>query len=223
MELEGSAIAGIFIPDVLTRGQYYDGIRSDNGCARSVKRLMLAVLEDAMRCYLTYANSRSRAQRRLFVEAQAWLMDREADGAFAFETVCETLGIDPNYLREGLRGWHLKESDRMNPRRLTRRAPVTGVGRIGGPRKRRQRKLPKEADGYVADLVADDGVAVNGNSNGNDVVHQNAIVPDGLGYNRPAEIENINPASDIDDAEVNVPSWVAIPEGALVANSDLLL
>jgi hypothetical protein len=225
MELESSAIAGIFIPDVLTRGQYYDGVRSDNGCARPIKRLMLAVLEDAMRCYLTYANSRSHAQRRLFVEAEAWLADRKADGAFAFETVCETLGIDPNCLREGLRRWRLKELNGMNPRRLTRRAPVTGVGRIGAPPKRRQRKLPKE-DGYEADLVADRGlaVAVNGTGNGNDVVYrESAIAPDGFAYNRPAEIDNSNRAADIDDADVNVPSWVAVPEVAPVANSDPLL
>ena len=189
MELESSAIEGIFVPDLLTPGQYYDGMRADNGCARPIKRLMLAVLEDAVRCYLTYANSRSRAQRRLFVEAEGWLMDRKADGAFAFETICETLGIDPNCLREGLRQWRLKELDRMNPHRLTRRSPVTSVGRIGAPPKRRQQKLPKEADGYEADLVSDDGlaVAVNGNGNGNDVVYQeSAIAPDGLGYNRPA-------------------------------------
>jgi hypothetical protein len=198
-------------------------MRADNGCARPIKRLMLAVLEDAVRCYLTYANSRSRAQRRLFIEAEGWLMDRKADGAFAFENICETLGIDPNCLREGLRQWRLKELDGMNPRRLTRRSPVTGVGRIGAPPKRRQRKLPKEADGYEADLVSDDGlvVAVNGNGNSDDVVCQeSAIAPDGLGYNRPAE--NINGTADI-DADVNVPSWVAIPEGAPVANSDLLL
>jgi hypothetical protein len=222
MELESSAIEGIFVPDVLTPGQYYDGMRADNGCARPIKRLMLAVLEDAVRCYQTYANSRSRAQRRLFVEAEGWLMDRKADGAFALETICETLGIDPNCLREGLRQWRLKELDGMNPRRLTRRSPVTSVGRIGAPPKRRQRKLPKEADGYEADLVSDDGlaVAVNGNGNGTDVVcPESAIAPDGLGYNRPAE--NINGTADI-DADVNVPSWVAIPEGAQVA-SDLLL
>jgi hypothetical protein len=216
MELESSAIAGIFIPDVLTRGQYYDGIRADNGCARPIKRLMLAVLEDAIRCYLTYANSRSRALRRLFVEAEGWLMDRKADGAFAFETVCETLSIDPNCLREGLRRWRLKELDGMNPRRLTRRSPVTSVGRIGAPLKRR-RKLPKEPDGYVADLEADGGlaVAVNGSGNSNDVVCQeSAIASDGLGYNQPDEIENINGAADIDGADVNVPSWIAVPEVA---------
>jgi hypothetical protein len=114
----------------------------------------------------------------------------------------------------------------MNPRRLTRRAPVTGVGRIGAPPKRRQRKLAKEADGYEAHLVADGGlaVAVNGNGSGNDVVYQeSAIAPDGLGYNQPDEIENINGAANIDDADVNVPSWIAVPEVAPVANSDLLL
>ena len=226
MELESSAIEEIFVPDLLTPGQYYDGLRADNGCARPIKRLMLAVLEDAVRCYLTYANSRSRAQRRLFVEAEGWLMDRKADGAFAFDTICENLSIDPNCLREGLRQWRLKELDGMNPRRLTRRSPVTSVGRIGAPPKRRQRKLPKEADGHEADLASDDGlaVAVNGNGNGNDVVYQeSAIAPNGLGYNRPAEIENTNGVVDIDDADVNVPSWVAVPEVAPVANSDLLL
>jgi hypothetical protein len=220
MELESSAIERIFVPDVLTPGQYYDGIRADKGCARPIKRLMRAVLEDAVRCYLTYANSRSRAQCRLFVEAEGWLMDRKADGAFAFETICETLGIDPNCLREGLRQSRLKELDGMNPRRLTRRSPVTSGGRIGAPPKRRQRKLPKEADGYEADLVSDDGLAVGVNGNGDGVCQESAVAPDGLGYNRPAE--NINGTADI-DADVNVPSWVAIPEGAPVANSDLLL
>jgi len=224
MELESSAMAGIFIPDILTPGQYYDGVRADNGCDRPIKRLMSAVLADAIRCYQTYANSGSRAQRRLFVEAEAWLMDSKADGPFAYETVCETLDIDPSCLREGLRRWRLQELDGTNTRRLTRRSPVTGVGRIGAPPKRRQRKLPKEADGYEADLVADDSLAVAVNGSGNDVAYQeSAIAPDGLGYNRPAEIENINGAAEIDDVDVNVPSWVAVPEVAPVTNSDLLL
>ena len=224
MEFESSAIAGIFIPDILTPGQYYDGIRADSGCARPVRRLMLAVLADAIRCYQTYANPRNRAQRRLFVEAEAWLMDSKADGPFAFETVCETLDMDPSCLREGLRRWRLQELDGTNTRRLTRRSPVTGVGRIGAPRKGCQRKLPKKADRHEADLVADDILAVAINGSGNDVAYQkSAIAPDGLGYDRPAEIENINGAADIDDADGNEPSWVAVPEVASVVNSDLLL
>jgi hypothetical protein len=190
MQLENSVIAGIMIPDALTPGQYYDGIRADDSCARPIKRLMLAVLEDAMRCYQTYTNSRSRAQRRMFAEAEAWLMDRKAEGPFAFETVCETLGINPSCLRDGLRRWRFQQLDGLNPRRLARRSPVTRVGRISAPLKRRRRK-PSE-------MVAGDGgsiaVAVNANGNGNGVApHRDGLAHDGLGFGEHgSEIENAN-------------------------------
>ena len=142
--MEGSAIAGMVIPDVLTPGQYYDGVRADDACVRPVKRLMLAVLEDAMRCYQFYANSRNGANRRLFIQAEAWLMDRQADGVFSFETICETLGIEPACLREGLRRWRLQLLDGMNPRRLARRSPVTRAGRISAPLRRRRRGKASE-------------------------------------------------------------------------------
>jgi hypothetical protein len=140
MQLESSAIAGMTIPDALSPQQYYGGIRSDDASARPVKRLMLAVLEDAMRCYQTYANSRNGTQRRLFVDAEAWLMDRRADGPFAFETVCETLGIEPSCLREGLRRWRGQQLDGLKPCRLARRSPVTRIGRISAPLSRRRQK-----------------------------------------------------------------------------------
>jgi hypothetical protein len=145
IQLEGSAIAGMTIPDALTPQQYYDGVRADDASARPVKRLMLAVLEDAMRCYQTYANSHNGNQRRLFVDAEAWLMDRRADGPFAFETVCETLGIEPSCLREGLRRWRGQQLDGMKPCRLARRSPVTRTRRISSPlRRRRQKACPAD-------------------------------------------------------------------------------
>jgi hypothetical protein len=140
MLLESGAIAGMTIPDALTPQQYYDGVRADDASVRPVKRLMLAVLEDAMRCYQTYVNSRNGAQRRLFVDAEAWLMDRRDDGPFAFETVCEALGIEPSCLREGLRRWRGQQLDGMKPCRLARRSPVTRVGRISAPLSRRRQK-----------------------------------------------------------------------------------
>jgi hypothetical protein len=196
MQLESSVIAGIMIPDVLTPGQYYDGIRAEDSCARPIKRLMLAVLEDAMRCYQSYASSRNRAQRRLFVEAEGWLMDRKADGPFAFATVCETLGIDPSCLREGLRRWRLQQLDGLNPRRLARRSPVTRVGRISAPLKRRRRKASLVAAGDEASSIA---AAVNGNGNGNGhsngngvAPHRNGLAHDGLGYGQHGEVESVN-------------------------------
>jgi hypothetical protein len=188
MQLESSAIAGIMVPDALTPGQYFGGIRADDSCVRPIKRLMLAVLEDAMRCYQSCATSRSRAQRRLFVDAEAWLMDRKADGAFSFETVCETLGIDPNCLREGLRRWRLQQLDGLNPRRLARRSPVTRVGRISAPLKRRPRKPSQVAAGDGGSLA----VAVNRDGNGV-APHRHGLVHEDLGYGeRGGEIEDVD-------------------------------
>jgi hypothetical protein len=205
MQLESSAIAGIMIPDALTPGQYYEGVRADDACARPIKRLMLAVLEDAMRCYQTYTNSRNRAQRRLFVEAEGWLMDRNADGPFAFESVCETLGIDPNCLREGLRRWRLQQLGGLNPRRLARRSPVTSMGRISAPLKRRRRKVSQEAVGGDDR----DSIAIAVNSIGGDVAHQG----DGLGYDARGEIESVDEAGP--GADMNMSAPIEIQEAAL--------
>jgi hypothetical protein len=203
MQLESSAIAGIMIPDALTPGQYYDGIRADDTCTRPIKRLMLAVLEDAMRCYQSCPNSSNRAQRRLFVEAEAWLMDRNADGPFAFETVCETLGIDPSCLREGLRRWRLQQLDGQNPRRLARRSPVTRVGRISAPLRRRRRKLSRAAAGGDGGRIAV-AIAVNGHGNGV-ADHGGALAHNGLGYDDRSEIESVNGAGSGIDASVSPP------------------
>jgi len=197
--LESSAISGSNFTDALTPEQYYDGVRADDASARPIKRLMLAVLEDAMRCYQTYASSRNRVQRRLFVEAEKWLMDRRAGGVFAFETVCETLGIEPSCLRAGLRRWRLQQLDGMNPRRLARRSPVTSTSRISAPLKRRRRKSSLAADG-------DDGriaVAVNGGGNsvghhGGDMPHGSDMLDDRIGYDQGGEIEGVN---EIDAAD----------------------
>jgi hypothetical protein len=157
MQSENSAISRMITPDALTPGQYYDGLRADDSYSRPIKRLMLAVLEDAMRCYQAYSRSRNGAQRRLFVEAEGWLMDRRADGAFAFETVCEALGIEPSCLREGLRRWRVQQMDGLNPRRLARRSPVTRVGHISAPLRRRRRRRPEAAGN------GDSGLAAAGN------------------------------------------------------------
>jgi hypothetical protein len=159
MEFGSSAIAGLMVPDALTPEQYYAGVRANDLPIRPIKRLMLAVLEDAMRCYQTCANARSRARRRLFAEAEAWLLDRGADGPFAFETICVTLGIDPGCLRNGLRQWRMQQLNGTNPRPLARRSPVTREGRISAPLRRRRRRAVQPALGENGASAAVNGAA----------------------------------------------------------------
>lgn len=70
------------------------------------RRLMAAVLEDAVTC-LTFNQPRcSRRQQKDFTAARAWVNEPDGcDWVFSFVNICETLGLDPGYLRKGLNDW----------------------------------------------------------------------------------------------------------------------
>jgi hypothetical protein len=141
-EIEESALARLMVPDALMPGQYYAGVRHDDPATEAIKRLMLAVLEDALRCLQTYAKVRTPIRRRMFFEAQAWISDRTARGPFAFEAICDALGIEPNRLRDGIREWCLTDYPaEMNSARLTRRSVGRSVGPIGSPLRRARRRM----------------------------------------------------------------------------------
>ena len=101
--IEDSDFARFVVPAVLTPSQYYDRVHRDDHETQAVKRLMLAVLSDAVRCFQAYADARNRTGRLRFAEAEAWILDRKAEGPFAFVTICDSLGIEPNCMREGIR------------------------------------------------------------------------------------------------------------------------
>ena len=76
----------------------------EKGFARGpVRALMAALLFDGVQAYLSYVivdggikfNSRYR-------EAYNWVHSQGNEYIFSFESVCEGLGIDPNFLRLGL-------------------------------------------------------------------------------------------------------------------------
>jgi hypothetical protein len=46
------------IPDILTPGQYYEGAHRDDPETQAIKRLMFAVLTDAVRCFQIYCRAR---------------------------------------------------------------------------------------------------------------------------------------------------------------------
>lgn len=78
-------------------------------------QLLIAVLEDAIHCFQKHMHARKKTERRLFEEAERWIMAeddarvvRAGDEpvAFSFENVCDLLGIDADYLRSGLQHWH---------------------------------------------------------------------------------------------------------------------
>jgi hypothetical protein len=95
---------GLFEPDALLPAQFYAAFRGGSA-VRGEKRLMLAVLQDALDCYQKYAFAKDGHGRQLFDDASEWISSEDRDWYFSFENICETLEINPAYLRRGVQQW----------------------------------------------------------------------------------------------------------------------
>jgi hypothetical protein len=69
------------------------------------KELMLAILEDAINSFQRYLVAGNEKESKQFQEVQEWISGKNRDWLFSFDNVCETLGLDPSYLRRGLIAW----------------------------------------------------------------------------------------------------------------------
>lgn len=97
----------LFQPDVLIPAQYFDTLRSKTGMEPE-KRLMLAVLEDAVRCFQDNVSAESDAKKKLFAEAAEWFLAEDDNSTFSFDNICDALALNPEYVRRGLLRWKEK-------------------------------------------------------------------------------------------------------------------
>ncbi|MBI4525692.1 MAG: hypothetical protein HY695_17995 [Deltaproteobacteria bacterium] len=72
------------------------------------EELMLAILEDAVACFQKYVREQGGKGKALFRDAENWILSKNSDWLFSFENICEVLGFDPKYLRQGLMRWKEK-------------------------------------------------------------------------------------------------------------------
>ena len=93
-----------FQPGTLLPAQYHGNSVPDSSLVPE-KRLLLAILAEAVATLQRYVlDDRFRA-RRLYREAEAWVLSDDVSGPCTFCNVCEALGVDPRYLRRGVMGW----------------------------------------------------------------------------------------------------------------------
>lgn len=131
-------ITSLFQPDTLLPAQYLDTFRR-KAHLEPEKRLMLAVLEDAIACFQKYLSARDTKGKTIFRDAEEWILEAEKDWLFSFDNVCEVLGFDPQYVRKGLMRWketHLAGRPRakiyrLTPKRRRRKSGETEPGRSG--------------------------------------------------------------------------------------------
>ncbi len=140
-----SSFAELIAPDIMMPVQWYAGIRREDSCFHGTKQLMLAVLVDALQCLQTGARGRTAIRRQAFAETEVWIADRKGRGPFAFETVCETLGINPDWLRESLGEWRRQRLSGNNSQRRIRHSATTRSGPIRSSIRRRRRNAKEVA------------------------------------------------------------------------------
>jgi hypothetical protein len=117
-------LARILEPDVFLPSQFYGSA----GLTRQLegeKRLMIAVLKDAVECLDKYRESRNSAGQCQYQSAIEWVEDTDTDWLFSFTNICDLLGFDPEYVREVL----LKRENRYvkpEPERVLSLAAMAG-------------------------------------------------------------------------------------------------
>jgi hypothetical protein len=91
-------LARILEPDVFLPSQFY-GTGTLSRKLEGEKRLMIAILKDAVECLDKYRGSRSSSGRSNYLNALAWVEDKSTDWLFSFTNICDLLGFDPDYMR----------------------------------------------------------------------------------------------------------------------------
>jgi hypothetical protein len=88
-------VASLFQPDTLLFTQFFDD-RRNKTLRQPEKRLMLAILEDAIYCFQDNHSARHGKKKRLFNDVERWLFEANSGWLFAFETSVAFWSLTPN-------------------------------------------------------------------------------------------------------------------------------
>jgi hypothetical protein len=87
-------------PDVLTVHEYLH-VFQYRPALTPERRLLAAILRDAIDSYMRYCFGKSRREKKMQQETEEWFFG-DGEGVFSFENVCEILKLSPGYIRRGL-------------------------------------------------------------------------------------------------------------------------
>lgn len=97
-------MGSLFQPDILVPTQYLKTCRG-NGHLEPEKSFMLAILEYAVASFQKDIFARDSKGKAKFHETEDWILEKNSDWIFSFENICEVLGFNPSYVRQGLLRW----------------------------------------------------------------------------------------------------------------------
>ncbi len=97
-------------PDTMTPSQFLDRQVGESTLVPE-KRLMLAVLEDAIASFQKNFLQPEGSPAGDGPDVEAWLDSDDMSWPFSFASICQTLNMEPEYLRRGLSQWRIRTQD----------------------------------------------------------------------------------------------------------------
>jgi hypothetical protein len=117
-----------FVPATVRPEQFYGSLLSTHK-KRGEVALMCAVLDDALTCFQQQLVRRGQRPQRLAREAEKWFFSDDTHWPFSFVNICVALGLEPEYIRRGLKQWTHRRPAEPPPRRqrsvISPRQPLT--------------------------------------------------------------------------------------------------
>jgi hypothetical protein len=127
MEDENDREAMIVLPVQFTDRQFR------GSQLQAEKRLQVAVLADAVATHARGVSDMTLRGRKRFAEVDEWFASDIAPGPFSFVAICDSLGLEPGYVRRGLQDLQTKDDTRI-ARRLSLRHESGSRHQIVRPR-----------------------------------------------------------------------------------------
>ena len=112
--------------EVLTPEQFFPSARDSAAAWSGERKLLLAVLQDALASFFRYRQDPTTRGKRLFREVHEWFWSADRQWLCSFESICDNLHLDADYIRRGLKLYYDPVAYSSTPppvqRRRTRRA-----------------------------------------------------------------------------------------------------
>jgi hypothetical protein len=94
------AAGSLLEPDIMLPEQYFAAAYPPS--LSPERRLMLAVLEEAVLTLLKHCGNPGVRPQRLAKDAKRWFAACDSSWPFSFENICSALHFDPDYIRRGV-------------------------------------------------------------------------------------------------------------------------
>ena len=98
--LDDNGVHDLVAGEIVLPSQYWDEVIDPR--SEPEKRLMVAVLEEAVTTLLSHSRCSSELDRELATEARRWIASNDRSGPFTFATICDVLELETSRVRQAI-------------------------------------------------------------------------------------------------------------------------